>query len=99
MFRDESKMETSAKSARAIALAWFAALLLILPARIASAQTADTVLFNGKILTVDKDFSVQQALAIAHGQVGAAGTSPAMKKLAGDKAKLIDLGGLTVIPQ
>jgi predicted amidohydrolase YtcJ len=65
---------------------------------IACAQTADTILFNGKILTVDKDFSTQQALAIAHGQVLATGTSAAMKKLAGDKAKLIDLGGRTVIP-
>ena len=71
---------------------------LSLPAGIASAQSADTVLFNGKILTVDKDFSIQQALAIAHGQVLATGTSAAMKKLAGDKAKLIDLGGRTVIP-
>ena len=62
------------------------------------AQTADTVLFNGKILTVDKDFSVQQALAIGHGQVLATGTTAAMKKLAGDKARLIDLGGRTVIP-
>jgi predicted amidohydrolase YtcJ len=64
----------------------------------ASAQSADTVLFNGKILTVDRDFSVREALAIAHGQVLATGTSAAMKKLAGDKAKLIDLGGRTVIP-
>ena len=64
----------------------------------ASAQIADTVLFNGKILTVDKDFSTQQALAIGHGQVLASGTSTAMKKLAGDKARLIDLGGRTVIP-
>jgi hypothetical protein len=47
--------------------------LLSLPAGIACAQTADTVLFNGKILTVDKDFSTQQALAIAHGEVLAAG--------------------------
>ena len=62
------------------------------------AQTADTVLFNGKILTVDKDFSTQQALAIENGRVLASGTSAAMKKLAGDKAKLIDLGGRTVIP-
>ena len=38
-------------------------------------QTADTVLFNGKVLTVDKDFSVRQALAIGHGQVLATGTS------------------------
>jgi predicted amidohydrolase YtcJ len=64
----------------------------------ASAQTADTILFNGKILTVDKDFSTRQALAIGHGQVLASGTSAAMKKLAGDNARLIDLGGRTVIP-
>src|ERR1700761_1572789 len=63
-----------------------------------SAQTADTVLFNGKILTVDKDFSTQQAIAIGHGEVLATGTSAAMKKLAGKDAKLIDLGGRTVIP-
>ena len=61
-------------------------------------QTADTVLVNGKILTVDKDFSVQQALAISRGRVLASGTTAAMKKLAGDKAALIDLGGRTVIP-
>ena len=36
-------------------------LFLALPAGAASAQTADTVLFNGKVLTVDKDFSTQQA--------------------------------------
>src|SRR6267142_5752297 len=80
------------------ALTIFAALYLTLPVTVAFAQTADTVLFNGKILTVDKDFSVQQALAIGHGEVLASGTTAAMKKLAGDKAKLIDLGGRTVIP-
>ncbi len=65
---------------------------------VASAQTADAILFNGKILTVDKDFTVQEALAISHGRVLASGTTAAMRKLAGDKAKLIDLGGRTVIP-
>src|SRR5882757_6586753 len=94
-----SKQETSMKrSARAKALAAFASLCLTLPANVARAQTADTVLFNGKILTVDKDFSVREALAIGHGEVLASGTSAAMKKLGGDKAKLIDLGGRTVIP-
>src|ERR1043165_174765 len=72
-----------------------AAFIAISPA---AAQTADTVLFNGKILTVDKDFSTQQALAIGNGKVVASGTSGAMKKLAGSKARLIDLGGRTVIP-
>ena len=74
----------------ALSLAW--------PANGALAQAADTILFNGKILTVDKDFSVQQALAIGNGRIVATGTSAAMKKLAGDKARLVDLGGRTVIP-
>src|SRR6267154_4100084 len=74
----------------ALSLAW--------PATAALAQSADTVLFNGKIVTVDKDFSVQQALAIGNGRIVATGSSTAMKKLAGDKAKLVDLGGRTVIP-
>ena len=64
----------------------------------ASAQTADTVLFNGKVVTVDKDFSVREAIAIGGGRVLATGTSAAMKKLAGDHARVIDLGGRTVIP-
>ena len=74
------------------------ALSLAYSCEIAAAQTADTVLFNGKILTVDRDFSVREALAIEHGEVLATGTTAAMKKLAGNKAKLIDLGGRTVIP-
>jgi predicted amidohydrolase YtcJ len=68
------------------------------PIGIASAQTADTILFNGKILTVDKDFSTQQAVAIGDGRILATGASAAMKKLAGKTAKLIDLNGRTVIP-
>ncbi len=71
---------------------------LLLSATAALAQSADTVLFNGKILTVDKDFSVQQAIAIGNGRIVATGSSATMKKLAGDRAKLIDLGGRTMIP-
>jgi predicted amidohydrolase YtcJ len=86
------------RSARGKAIAAFTGLCLSLAAGAASAQTADAVLFNGKILTVDKDFSVREALAIGHGQVLATGTNAAMKRLVGDHAKLIDLGGRTVIP-
>jgi predicted amidohydrolase YtcJ len=64
----------------------------------AFAQTADTVLFNGKVVTVDREFSVREAIAIADGRVLATGTSAAMKKLAGNRAKMIDLAGRTVIP-
>src|SRR6202163_3911442 len=85
-------------SSRRVRLARSLAVALFLIAGPASAQTADTVLFNGKILTVDKDFSTRQALAIGQGRIVATGTSAAMKKLAGGNAKLIDLGGRTVIP-
>src|SRR5580704_14898454 len=94
-----TKNETRTKrSCRGITLAGLAGLAFAALPNFAAAQTADAVLFNGKILTVDKDFSVQQALALSNGKVLASGTSAAMKKLAGDKAKLIDLGGRTVIP-
>jgi len=79
-----------------------AALLLLaqaLSAGQAQAQIADTVLFNGKVLTMDQDFSVREALAIDHGRVLATGTSQDMQKLAGANARLIDLGGRTVIPE
>jgi predicted amidohydrolase YtcJ len=79
-------------------LAYWLAAAVLLSSSAALAQSADTILFNGKILTVDKDFSVQQAIAIGNGRIVATGTSAAMKKLAGDKAKLVDLGGRTVIP-
>src|SRR3954464_1730795 len=70
-----------------------AALFTVLLASAAAAQTADTVLFNGKVVTVDKDFSVREAIAIANGKVLATGASTAMKKLAADNARMIDLGG------
>jgi predicted amidohydrolase YtcJ len=70
-------------------------LALSLPAR---AQNADTVLLNGKVLTVDDQFSTREALAIAGGRIVALGSSAEMKKLAGQKSRVIDLQGRTVIP-
>ena len=53
--------------------------LLILVAcagSVALAQgSADTVVTNGKILTVDADFRIVQALAIDNGRIVARGTS------------------------
>src|SRR6266436_2584841 len=76
----------------------FAALALAATISTATAETAETVLFNAKILTVDQDFSVWEAIAIAHGKVLATGTTADIKRLADDKTRLIDLGGRTVIP-
>jgi hypothetical protein len=74
------------------------ALVLLSLALPAWSQNADTVLLNGKIPTVDNQFSTREALAIREGKIVALGTSAEMKKLAGPKSRVIDLHGRTVIP-
>jgi predicted amidohydrolase YtcJ len=64
----------------------------------AAAQAPDTVLVNGKILTVDTQFSTKEALAIRDGKIQAVGTSAEMRRLAGPRSRVIDLQGRTVIP-
>lgn len=88
------RLKASLMAARCAATA----LVLLWGAGHALAQTAEMVLFNGKVATVDRDFSVAQAIAISNGRVLATGTSEAMQKLAGSNARLVDLGGRTVIP-
>src|SRR3984893_17628602 len=58
----------------------------------------DVILTNGKILTVDKDFSIRQALAVRDGKILAVGTNAAIERLAGPKTQRMDLGGKSVIP-
>jgi predicted amidohydrolase YtcJ len=74
------------------------AILLFVLAVSAFAQTPDTILINGKILTADARFSVHQALAIREGKVAALGTTAAIRASAGPATRIIDLGGRTVIP-
>ena len=74
----------------------FVSPLLIVTA--AFGQSAGTVLINGKIITGDAQFSIRQALAIRDGKIAAVGTSAEARKAGGTGAKIIDLGGRTVIP-
>lgn len=59
---------------------------------------ADLVLTNGKILTVDKNFSIQQAVAITAGRFVAVGSDGAIRRWTGPHTRVINLGGRTVIP-
>ena len=61
-------------------------------------QSADTILLNGKILTVDKQFSIREALAIRDGKIAAVAGNSEVRKLAGPQTRVIDLQGRTVIP-
>lgn len=83
------------------------ALLLILIAACGAEQstdvgqpgpTADTVLLGGKILTVDAEFSVAEAVAIKDSRIIAVGDSDSVAELVGASTKVIELHGKTVIP-
>ena len=58
----------------------------------------DQILVNGKILTVDDQFSVVSALAIEGDRILALGTTDSISAMAGDSTEVIDLEGKTVIP-
>src|SRR6266540_6531999 len=64
----------------------------------AFAQDADTILVNGKVITVDAQSSTREALAVRDGIIVAVGRSADIRKLAGARTKTIDLQGRTVIP-
>jgi predicted amidohydrolase YtcJ len=61
-------------------------------------QTPETILINGKILTVDGRDSVREALAVHSGKILALGTTAEIRKSAGPQTRIIDLQGRTVIP-
>jgi len=64
----------------------------------ASAQAPDTVLVNGKIVTVDDRFTIAQALAIKGERILKVGTTAEVEALRGPQTRVIDLAGRTVIP-
>lgn len=86
--------------AKPIGLALLAALALMLalaPSALAGVK-ADTVLTNGKIITVDAQDSVASAVAIKDGKVIAVGTRTQMRPFINSKTQVIDLHGRTATP-
>jgi predicted amidohydrolase YtcJ len=61
-------------------------------------QKVDTLVTNGRILTVDANFRVVEALAIDKGRIVASGKSAEMARYVGRDTKTIDVKGATVIP-
>lgn len=74
------------------------ALAVGLAATPARSQSAETVLLNGKIVTLDPAIPAAEAMAIQDGRILGVGASGDMRKLACPQARVIDLGGRTVIP-
>jgi predicted amidohydrolase YtcJ len=65
----------------------------------AGAQTtADLILHNAKILTVDSNFSTAQAVAIRGNVIAAVGTDEQVLAMRGPNTKVLDVKGRTVVP-
>ncbi len=64
----------------------------------ASAAVPDRIFTNGKVLTVDEEFSVAEAIAVAGERVLAVGGVSDVLALAGPATETIDLAGRTVVP-
>ena len=61
-------------------------------------ETADRILVNGRILTVDAQDRVAEAIAIRDGRILAVGTTAEIERLAGPATDRIDLGGRAATP-
>jgi len=73
------------------------AILLSTP-QLHAQSVPDTVLFNGKIVTVDDFFSIAEAVAIEGERIVAVGGNAEIRALAGPGTTSVDLRGRTVIP-
>ena len=60
--------------------------------------SADLILFNGRITTLDRQAPEASAVAIREGHFVAVGTEQDVMKLAGPETRRIDLEGRRVIP-
>jgi predicted amidohydrolase YtcJ len=74
------------------------AVIGVLAQQPASGPPADVALINGTIITVDRDDSIAQAIAIAGGKIAAVGTTDQIKARIGPATEVIDLGGRTATP-
>lgn len=61
-------------------------------------QVPDVVLLNAKLFTADSTAPWAEAIAIRGERVQAVGSSAGMRALAGAGTRVIDVGGLTIVP-
>ena len=76
----------------------FIAMLSLLPMLAATAQPADLVVTNGRIVTVDERFSIHEALAVRDGRILAVGSDREVRRHVDASTRVIDLQQQTVIP-
>jgi len=83
---------------RVLRLTVLVALAASAPTRAQPPPSADLVLVNGTILTVDANDAVAQAVAVAGGKIVAVGSTEAVRSRIGAATEVIDLRGRTATP-
>jgi predicted amidohydrolase YtcJ len=60
--------------------------------------SSDLILINGKVILMDRENTIAEAIAIKDGKIYRAGSTGEMRRLTGIHTKSIDLSGRVVIP-
>lgn len=61
-------------------------------------EKADSVFFNGRIVTLDSNDTIASAIAVRDGRIIAVGTEDEVRRVSGDATQIIDLRGKTMLP-
>jgi adenine deaminase len=72
--------------------------IAVSPAQQPGLSTPDTIFYNGKVVTVDSSFTIQQAFAIKGEEFVVVGANAKIRALAARTTRLVDLHGTTVVP-
>ncbi len=83
------------RTSRLIYAGIVASLMLVSVVR---AADVDVIFHNGKIVTVDSDFSIKQAMAVRGDRIVAVGSDQEILLLKDDSTKMVDLGRRMVLP-
>jgi predicted amidohydrolase YtcJ len=74
------------------------AILLLMGAIAAGAETADTIFINGNVYTVNEKQPHAEAIAVNKDRIVFVGSNADAQKLRSDKTRVVDLAGKTVTP-
>jgi predicted amidohydrolase YtcJ len=59
---------------------------------------ADLAIFNGNVITVNKDFSLAQAVAVKDDRIVAVGTNDEIENLVSKQTRILNIKGATMLP-
>jgi predicted amidohydrolase YtcJ len=81
-----------------VCLATTAATALLAQGTLPRPPAPTLVLINGKVITVDRSFSIAEGVALAGDRILTTGNEDQLRALAGPATRIVDLKGRTVIP-